>query len=52
MPPPDGRNALQRLVDLATEKPGYESLRPVVTKEIVHYDICCTRCRRRACSTG
>ena len=39
MPPPDGRNALQRLVDLATERPGYESLRPAVTKEIVHYDM-------------
>lgn len=39
MPPPDGRNALQRLVDLATEKPGYDALRPVITKEIVHYDM-------------
>ena len=39
MPPPDERNALHRLVDLATGKPGHAVLEPVITKAILHYDM-------------
>ena len=39
MPPPERGDVLRRLVARAIDRPGYENLEPVVTKEIVHYDM-------------
>ena len=39
MPPPERGDVLRRLVARAIDRPGYANLEPVVTKEIVHYDL-------------